>query len=106
MAPVHGAVDVLDFCAHGIKGASELTLPGTTDALAHLFRVDAGEGSTTEGSPQKRRKLNRHVRSSLQPTETFDPKQSILLADVLLDLVSLRNGVISQLTITASAKRC
>jgi hypothetical protein len=70
-------------------GLSEDIQPGISDTLTNLFRDDAGEASASGGRAQKRRKLGHDTNDSLQSMNVFDAEKSVLLAEMVLDLVSL-----------------
>ena len=89
MASVRGPVDILSFGFHRTVGSSESTQPCTPEILTELFRVEAAEANASGGRARKRRKLDQDATVDSQSAEAFDASQSVVLANVALELVSI-----------------
>lgn len=72
---------------HRLGGSSDPQQIDTVVAVSDLFRADAAQTDIVEERAQKRRKLTNDAAVSLQSAVEFDSSQSVVLANIALDLV-------------------
>ncbi|KAF1950746.1 hypothetical protein CC80DRAFT_455455 [Byssothecium circinans] len=86
MAPITASATILESRACGYITDEATTVAEPFQAISNLFRVPSAQAGTSERRATKRRKLDGGNAVGLQIVEAFDASQSIVLAQVGLDL--------------------